>query len=90
MTIDIKKAHLIRQISETKDEVLLSKLEEVVESSGMSQNILGQLSSPVEKHFDLKAIKKAQNFKPVDKEEINRLIEEANIQEPIEKLLEMI
>jgi len=88
--MDNKKALLIRQISETKDEALLNKLEAVVETSGRNHHILDQISGPVEKHFDLEAIKKAQNFKPVDKEEFNRLIEEANIQEPIEELLEMI
>ena len=31
-----------------------------------------------------------QNFQPVDKDEIDRLIQEADIQEPIEELLAML
>lgn len=90
MTTEAKKMRLIQRIIETEDTTLLDKLDEVAGITASDEDILGQLASPIQPVFDLEAIKQEQNYQPVDKETLNRLIQEADIQEPIEALLEMI
>ena len=41
-------------------------------------------------NLDIEQLKKEQNYRGFDKKEVDRLIKEINIQEPIEELLEMI
>ena len=48
------------------------------------------MNKPIKEKLDLEEIKREQNFEEVDKEEIAALIKEADIQEPIEELLQMV
>ncbi|MFN7117296.1 MAG: hypothetical protein ACK4TA_10890 [Saprospiraceae bacterium] len=89
MTIEAKKMRLIQRIIETEDPALLEKLNEVAGIATTDADILAQLSSPIQPLFDLEAIKREQNYQPTDKATLNRIIQEADIQEPIEELLEM-
>lgn len=52
--------------------------------------VLQQIIKPIKAKLNLDEIKKAQNFKTVDKQEVEALIKEANIQESIEALLQMV
>lgn len=92
MTIETKKLHLIKKIMEIDDESIIDKIDELVgEQPEKDVNlILREISKPIEKKLDIEKVKKEQNFQSVDKNEIERLIKEADIQEPIEELLEMI
>lgn len=90
MTTEAKKMRLIQRIIEIEDTTLLNKLDEVAGITASDENVLEQLASPIQPTFDLEAIKQEQNYQPVDKETLNHLIQEADIQEPIESLLEMI
>ncbi|MCO6488658.1 MAG: hypothetical protein J5I98_09590 [Phaeodactylibacter sp.] len=92
MTIETKKLHLIKRIMEIDDESIIDKIDELVGEKPEKDiyPILIKLSKPIEKKIDIEKVKKEQNFQPIDKDEINRLIKEADIQEPIEELLEMI
>ena len=92
MTIETKKLHLIKRIMEIDDESIIDKIDELVGERPEKDiySILRKMSKPIEKKIDIEKVKKEQNFQPIDKDEIDRLIKEADIQEPIEELLEMI
>ena len=87
MITDTKKLQLIKQIAETEDQALIDQLERIVASN---QTILTKMSSPIQQEFDLEKIKKEQHFQPINKDELDRLIKEADIQEPIEYLLKAL
>jgi Glu-tRNA(Gln) amidotransferase subunit E-like FAD-binding protein len=93
MTLESKKLLLIRQIMEINDEGVIDDLEQYVEEKAQHKSdndILQQLARPIRPHFDLEAIKREQGYQPINKEELNQLIKELDIQEPLEELLEMI
>mgnify|MGYP000453799901 CR=1 FL=1 len=52
--------------------------------------ILKRLEKPMRKKTDIEEIKQEQNFKPINKEAFFKKIEQLNIEEPLEKLIEMI
>lgn len=86
MTIEGKKLHLIQKIMEIKDESVIDQLDELLDNQPNESKdwILRQLNKPIKKKLDLAALKREQNFQQVNKEEIEALIKEADIQEPIE------
>jgi hypothetical protein len=92
MTIEGKKLYLIRKIMEISDESVIDQLDELIGKQKEEDKdwILRQLNKPIKEKLDLKEIKREQTFEEVDKEEIEALIKEADIQEPMEELLQMV
>ncbi len=90
MTVDAKKYKLIEKITELQDEEVLNKLDFVLSEYSKGNLILMEIVKPVRDEFDIERLKKEQNYQGFDKEEVDRLIEEIDIQEPIEELLKMI
>lgn len=92
MTIEGKKLYLIRKIMEISDESVIDRLDELIgeKSEEDKEWVLRQLDKPMKEKLDLEEVKREQNFEEVDKEEIKALIKEADIQEPIEELLQMV
>ena len=90
MITDTKKLQLIKQIAEIEDQALIDQREDIINASSQTKELLANIASPIKKEFDLERIKKEQNFQPIDRDEVNRLIQEADIQEPIEELLAML
>jgi len=54
------------------------------------KDILEQLARPIRPHFDLEEIKREQGYQPINREELEELIKELDIQEPLEDLLAML
>jgi hypothetical protein len=52
--------------------------------------VLKRLHRPIQKRLDLDAIKKAKNYKGVNRTRLDALIKEMNITEPIELLLSQL
>lgn len=90
MTIEAKKYHLIEQITAIQEEALLNRLEAVLQEASDTNQILLQLAKPMRDKLDINELIKAQDFKGVDKEKMNRLIEEIALDEPIEELIEAV
>lgn len=92
MTIEGKKLYLIRKIMEISDESVIDQLDELIGKQPEEDKdwILRQLNKPIKEKLDLEEVKREQNFEEIDKEEIEALIKEADIQEPIEELLQMV
>jgi len=101
MNIEIKKYNIIQLIMSVADEQLIDQInskvrqlvpvkEEVSEDISLVEDPITKYSTVIEQEFDLEKIKKEQNYTGIDAKKMYRLIEEADIQEPIEDLLKMI
>ncbi|MCB9351969.1 MAG: hypothetical protein H6573_31425 [Lewinellaceae bacterium] len=90
MTVETKKYKLIEKITSLQDEEVLNKLELVLNEYSRGNLILMEIVKPIREKLDIEQLKKEQNYQGFDKEEVDRLIKEIDLQEPIEKLLEMI
>lgn len=49
--------------------------------------MLKKLARPIRAKLDLEELKREQNWKPVNREEFDRLVKEIDIQEPLEQLI---
>jgi hypothetical protein len=90
MTVEAKKYKLIKKITDLQDEDVLNKLELLLKQYSKGNSILMQIVKPIREEFDIEQLKKEQNYQGFDKEEVDRLIKEIDIQEPIEELLKMV
>lgn len=90
MTVQAKKYQIIEQITHIEDEQLLDQLQHWIEVNQSNDSILASLIKPMREKLDIEQLKIEQNYKGFDKVEVDRLIKEADIQEPIEELLSMI
>lgn len=90
MTVETKKYKLIEKITSLQDEEVLNKLELVLDEYSRGNLILMEIVKPIREKLDIEQLKKEQNYQGFDKEEVDRLIKEIDLQEPIEELLKMI
>ena len=90
MTVETKKYQIIKRITEIEDEALLTKLESLLNDYSQDNGALLSLVKPIRKKLDIEVLKKEQNYQGVDQKEVDQLIEEIDLQEPLEELLEMI
>ena len=90
MTVETKKYKLIEKITNLQDEEVLNKLELVLKEYSKGNLILMDIVKPIREKLDIEQLKKEQNYQGFDKEEVDRLIKEIDLQEPIEELLKMI
>lgn len=101
MNIEAKKYNIIQLIMSVADEQLIDQInnkvrqlipakEDVSEDISVVEDPISKYSTVIEQEFDLEKIKQEQNYTGIDAEKMYRLIEEADIQEPIEDLLKMI
>lgn len=90
MTVETKKYKLIEKITSLQDEEVLNKLELVLNEYSRGNLILMDIVKPIREKLDIEQLKKEQNYQGFDKEEVDRLIKEIDLQEPIEELIKMI
>jgi hypothetical protein len=90
MTVETKKYKLIEKITSLKDEEVLNKLNLVIDEYSKGNFILMEVVKPIREKLDIEQLKKEQNYQGFDKGEVDQLIKEIDLQEPIEELLEMI
>lgn len=90
MTVETKKYKLIEKITSLQDEEVLNKLELLLDEYSKGNLILMEIVKPIRENLDVEQLKKEQNYQGFDKEEVDRLIKEIDLQEPIEELLKMI
>jgi len=89
MTVETKKYKLIEKITSLQDEEVLNKLELLLKEYSSGNAILMEIVKPMREELDIEQLKLEQNYKGFNKEEVDQLIKEINIQEPIEDLLRM-
>ena len=90
MTIEARKYQLIEEITRVTDEHLLNKFEQVLKEYTQSLDSIGHLVKPIRDKTDVDQLVKAQKYQGVDQAKLDQLINDINIEEPIENLLEML
>jgi DnaJ-domain-containing protein 1 len=85
--IAAQKDYLIKLISAIDDEAALARFRELLEKMRGQDDLTALLVKHIPETLDVEAIKRRQNWKGVDRAKWDRLIEEMDIQEPVETLL---
>lgn len=91
-TISDQKLDLIVQITKLIKEESVHQVKEFVEylekdPTDEQMEMLRKIAKPMRKKMDLEELKREQNWKPVNREEFDRLIREIDIKEPLEQLI---
>lgn len=84
------KLQLIYQIMNIQNVNFLEKLAKMLPSEQSDAAILQKLSRPMPKMIDIEQLKQEQNFTSFNREKMNELKAEINLEEPIESLIEML
>ena len=90
MTVEAKKYMLIEKITNLRNEALLNKLERLLDEFAKGNEVLLQVIKPVKDKLDIEQLKIEQNYQGFNKKEVDQLIKEIDLDEPIEDLLSMI
>ncbi len=91
-TLNDRKINLIVEITHLDNEESVRQIEDAVgkikkRPTENQLEMLKKLAKPIRKKIDLEELKREQNWKPIDREEFDRLVREIDIQEPLEQLL---
>jgi hypothetical protein len=87
--LDSRKYKLIQEIMKLDNEEALSKLEKGVEAIHQEKAFWTAIK-PLRKTITLEQMIKEQNYKPIDKDEFFKMVDELEIEESIEELLSML
>ena len=87
--LDSRKYKLIQEIMKLDNEKALSKLEEEVEAI-QQEEIFWTAIKPLRRTITLEQMIKEQNYKPIEKDEFFKMVDELEIEESIEELLSML
>ncbi len=90
MTVQSRKYKLLQRIEAVEDESMIHHLEDVLDQLLAEGKTLAALNTPMREHLDIDELIREQNYKHPTKEELDKIMQEADIQEPIEVLLNMI
>ena len=84
--IHFESVRLVVEKPEGKPAHAKAKVDKVV----TKRDVLPKINRPMTKKLDLEALKKAKNYKGVNRVRFNQLVKEINIHEPIELLLSQL
>ena len=87
--IDNRKIKLIQEISLLKSEVEIYELEKTLKLLKLKSKH-GNIFKEIRKTISVEDLKKEQGYKGIDRAEFDKLVEELDIQEPLEELLSML
>lgn len=90
MNMESKKYRLIERITDIQSEQVLHKIEQVLNDLATERDIISELHQSIAEKLDLAALIQEKNYHGVDRVEFDRLIQEMDIQEPVEELLAML
>lgn len=80
--------HAFRTLNPESIHVIVDR--EVIKSTTPKKDLLTTLNRPIKRRLNLDALKKANNYKGVNRERFDKLVKEINIVEPIELLLSQL
>ena len=90
MAIETKRRQILERVSDISDSELLDTISEMIENYQPTDTDLKRLVKPTRKTLDIEQLKIEQNYQGFDQTRTGKLIEEINLQEPLEELLAMI
>ncbi len=85
--ISERKLKIIQLVMLAQDERTMAALEAALARLFAHEPHLVNILKPTRKRLDPEELKRQQQWKPVDRAVFDRLIEEADIQEPLDELL---
>ncbi len=85
---DLRKYHLVEWITKLDNEQTISNIENYVFRILHRTTPLNKLTVPIRQKLDINELIAEQNFHGVDLKRFRQLIDEMNIQDPIELLIE--
>jgi negative regulator of sigma E activity len=90
--LEAKKQNLLVRISKLDREEAVLQVEKVVDlvekyPTEKQLETLKKLAKPMRKKTDINELIKEQNWKPINREEFDKMIKEIDIQEPLEQLI---
>jgi|AntRauTorckE5430_2_1112549.scaffolds.fasta_scaffold18503_2 hypothetical protein len=90
MILEAKKYRLMESLMKISDETIFDNLENLVNTYLQNLASVNHLVKPMKEKLDIDELIKTQNYQGADKEFIDGLADEMDIEEPIEVLLKMI
>ena len=95
VTIEVGNPNDMAQLLSVLNSMNLESVHVVIEKQAEQKvkngkDPLDNLRRPIAKTLDIEALKKARNYKGVNRERFNQLVKEINITEPIELLLSQL
>ncbi|MEM6805120.1 MAG: hypothetical protein AAF696_27235 [Bacteroidota bacterium] len=90
MTLDFRKYRLIRFIMGLTDDLIVSKFEALLEAPERDEQVLKSLQRPITDSLNLETLIKEQHFSLASQEDLDQIIKDAAIEEPIEDLIRML
>ncbi|MCB9235182.1 MAG: hypothetical protein H6581_26235 [Bacteroidia bacterium] len=90
MDLEIRKYHLIQQITRLEKEALLAKLEEILAGAQNRDEVLKTVTRPMRKETRVEDLMREQSWTGFDMEKFDQLVKDLDIQEPLEDLLKDI
>jgi len=90
MTLETRKYHIIEQITDIQDEILLQRLETFIKEFVESGKRVIPLAKPMRQALVVEELAQEQEYKGIKKKAFDQLIEKIHIEEPIEDLIAMI
>ena len=90
MAIDAKRQQTLKRVSDISDDGLLDTINKIIDDYQLAGANLERLAKPMRKTLDIEQLKTEQNYQGFNRSTTDRLIEEINLQEPLEELLAMI
>jgi hypothetical protein len=95
LTIEIANPNEVEQLLQIFRNLNLESIhivvdEQVNKRTTTKKDLLATLHRPIKKHLDIDALKKAKNYKGVNRARFDKLVKEINIIEPIELLLSQL
>ncbi len=91
MTVEARKYQLINQITRIENDAVLKILEDTLAKVAAEQDsVIFKLAKPMRKQMLIEDLIKEQNYAGPNKESLEKIIDEIDIEESIEELLKMI
>jgi len=86
MAVSLERRYrLMEIIRKLEDEALFEEVENKLQDKAFMESV-----KPLRKSISIEELKREQNYKPINKEEFFRKVEELDIEEPLEDLLAML
>ncbi len=86
MSLSERKYRLITQLTQVYDEKKLATLEAFLTDTGPDE-LLTKVAKPMRKTVTIEELAREQNYKGIEPDEFQRIVERLDIQEPLDELL---
>jgi hypothetical protein len=96
MNLEAKKWNVVQMIASIDNEAIIDEISAKIiqlipeEKEPTESTLLSKYAVQIEEKIDLEKLKKEQNFEGVDAQKMDRLAKEADIEESIDELFEML